>query len=531
MLKKNQSLLLTIILGIQLMMYGCTKKDTVQPNIVEMTLEKSSISLLPGGSLSVNITTGNGDYTAVSSNESIAKATITGNVVTVTATANQEKTNAVIVITDKMFKRQSIDVVVAKVFDLTLSKTAADLEVGVPGKNELVVNINSGNAGYNVVAIENTGSLVEISSTKLESHGKFTVKAIAAGTAKVKVTDAQGKEAVLTLTITAPTPLALSKTSITLAAVQGSEDINVTTGNGDYKITVANPLIAKGYVNGNVITIKGKINGTTTAVVEDKKGQKVTVNIKVDGLSYAMNLSDQYFAYANFNDIGIVDASVKILKQVTFELTCKIDGYRGLQTFMGLEGNLIIRGKNDGAAATHPIQIAGLGDKITLESTSSFNLNQWMNIALVVDCNQTDVREKYKLYINGVQDVLVIARQDETHSVVNLVSSSDGNRFEIGRAFGQDFRAMKGTVSEARVWTVVRTAQQIKDNMCGLVGTSNPGLLTRWNFTAGAETGYIQDSNGGKYETNLIIANAKAGGSYTQVKAPATVFVSKGCPN
>jgi hypothetical protein len=530
MLKKQQALLLTAILGIQLMMYSCTKKETVYPNVVEMTLEKSTVSLLPNGTLNVNVTNGNGDYKVTSSNDDIAKATVAGNVITITATTTQDKANAVIVVTDKMFKRQSIDVVVSKLFDLTLSKTAADLEVGVAGKNELVVNINTGNAGYQVEAIENTAALVEINKTKLESHAKFTVKALAAGTAKLKVIDAQGKEALVTLTITAPVTLILNKTDLTIAAVQGSADVNITAGNGDYKATVANPLIAKAYVKDNVVTIKGKINGSTSVVIEDKKGQKATIAVKIDGLSYAMNLSDQYFGYANFNDIAIVDASVKSLKTVTFELTCKIDGYRGLQTFMGLEGNLIIRGKNDDFRPTHPIQIAGLGDKITLESTSSFNLNQWMNIALVVDCNQISVTEKYKLYINGVQDVLIVARQDETHSVVNLASSSDGNRFEIGRAFGQDFRAMKGTVSEARVWTVARTAQQIKDNMCGLTG-ANTGLLARWNFTAGAETGYIQDSNGGKYETNLILANAKAGGSYTQVKAPATVFVSKGCPN
>ncbi|MES2427354.1 MAG: LamG-like jellyroll fold domain-containing protein [Bacteroidota bacterium] len=530
MLKNKPILFLTIILSVLLFIPSCTKKESVQPNVVEMTLDKSSVSLLPNGSLSVNITAGNEGYTAVSSNESVAKATIVGNVITVTATTTQDKANAVIVVTDKMFKRQSIDVTVAKLFELALSKTTAALEVGVTGKNELIVNINTGNAGYSAVAIENTAGLVEINSAKIESYAKFTVKAIAAGTAKIKVTDAKGNEAILTLTITAPTALVLSKTNLTLAAVQGSEDITVSAGNGDYILTVANPLIAKAYVKDNIITIKGKINGTTTIAVEDKKGQKATITVKVDGGAYAMNFSDQYFGYANFGDIAIVDASVKALKQVTFEMTCKIDGYRGLQTFMGLEGHLLIRGKNDDFRPTHPLQIVGLGDKITLESTSNFNLNQWMNIALVVDCNQTDIKEKYKLYINGVQDVLVVIRQDETHTAVNLTTSSDGNRFEIGRAYGQDFRALKGTVSEARVWTVARTAQQIKDNMCGLTGV-NTGLLARWDFTAGAETGYIQDSNGGKYETNLIIANAKLGGDYTQLKAPASVFVSKGCPN
>ena len=530
MFKKHQFLLLTFILAVQLVTQSCAKKEE-DFNIVEMALEKSSVALIPNASLNVNITTGNGGYTAVSSNESVAKATIADNVITITATTTQDKSHAVIVITDKMYKRQSIDVSISKLFELTLNKTEAALEVGVAGKNETEINILTGNTGYRAEAIENTAALVEITSTKIESHAKFTVKAIAAGTAKIKVTDAKGKEAILTLAVTAPATLTASKIALTLNAVQGSEDITISSGNGGYKATVANPLIAKALVKDNVISIKGKINGATTVLVEDKKGQKITINVSVAGEAFAMNLSDQYFGYANFNDIAIVDPTVKTLKQVTFEITCKIDGYRGLQTFMGLEGNLLIRGKNDDFRATHPLQIVGLGDKITLESTKSFNLNQWMSIALVVDCEKTAVNEKYKLYINGVQDVLIVSRQDETHSVINLASSSDGNRFEIGRAFGQDFRAMKGTVSEARVWTVARTEQQIKDNLCALTAATQTGLLSRWNFTAGAETGYIQDSNGGKYETNLIIANAKLGGNYTQVKAPKTVFVSKGCPN
>ena len=530
MFSRNQLLFLIPLLSIQLTMQSCGKKED-DFTVVEMTLDKSTISLTPNSSLSVNITAGNGNYTAVSSNDNVAVAKISDNVLTITAVTKEERAHAVIVVTDKMFKRQTIDVEIAKLFEMALSTTTASLEVGVPGKNELVVHINTGNAGYQTQLLDNSIQFIAIDHTKLASHGKFTVKAIAAGTAKVKVTDAKGKEAVLTLTVTAPTSLALSKTDVTLTAVQGTEEITITAGNGDYKVSVANPLIAKAYVKDNVVTIKGKINGTTSVVIEDKKGQKVTVAVKVDGPAFAMNFSDQYFGYANFADIAIVDETIKSLPQVTFEMTCKIDGYRGLQTFMGLEGNLIIRGKSDASASTHPLQIVGLGDKLSLESTKSFNLNEWMNIALVVDGSQANIADKYKLYINGVQDVLKVVKQEQTHTTVNMASSSDGNRFEIGRAFGQDFRAMKGTVSEARIWSVARTAQQISDNKCALVAGTQAGLLSRWNFTAGAETGYIQDSNGGKYETNLILANAKLGNNYTQLKVPKTVFVSKGCPN
>lgn len=508
---------------------GCSKEK--EPTIIDLTLDQAKVSLLPGKSISVTIETGNGGYTATSSNKDVATATISEDVVTITATTNEDRANAVIIITDKMFKRKNIEVDIAKVFDLALDINQASLEVGVEDKNEVVVKVSTGNFGYKAELLDDSDQYISLDISKLESHGKFTVKAIAAGSAKVKITDAKGKETILEITVTSPDELVVDKKSILLNAVQASDVIIVSAGNGDYKAEVANENVAKVSVNGDEITVTGKTNGVTTLTITDKKAQQTTVDITVNGPKYAMNLSDQYFAYANFSDIAVVDNSIKSLKQVTFELTCKIDGYRGLQTFMGLENGLIIRGKNDDYRAAHPIQIAGLGDKIMLESTSSFNLNEWINIALVVDCTKDDVKDKYKLYINGVEDVLIVTREEETHSVVNLASSSDGNRFQIGRSSGQDWRVMRGAVSEARVWTVARTGQQIKDNMCDLDEESRTGLLARWDFSAGTDTDYIQDSNGGKYETNLIIANAKIAGNYTPVIAPKSTFIEKGCPN
>ncbi len=530
MLKKNHFLWLYVAVVLPISLVGCSKKDTTF-NAVELKLDNTKIALLPSKSINIKIENGNGEYKATSSNDNVARGFIEGDVITIVATGQQDRANAVIIITDKAFKRVAIDVEVAKVFNLTLDQTQVAIEVGVPGKSEALISVNTGNFGYKTELLENSSQFVSLDNSKLESYGQLLIKGLAAGTAKVKITDAQGKEAVATIVVTTPSLLTVEKSSVSLDAIQGSDVVSISSGNGGYKATIANKFIAKASITGNAITITGKTKGNTTLTIQDKKGKTAVVNIIVDGPEYAMNLGEQYFGYTSFSDIAIVDESVKKCKQTTFELTCKISGYRGLQTFMGLEGKLIIRGKNDDFRPTHPIQISGLGDKILLESTRNFNLNEWLNIALVVDCDQANIADKYKLYINGVQDVLIVNKQDQTHATVDLTSSNDGNRFVVGRAAGQDFRAMKGSISEARVWTVARTGQQIKDNMCSLKETNPTGLLARWNFNAGIETDYIQDSNGGKYETNLVISNAKTGGSYAPVAAPKSVFISKGCPN
>ncbi|RYZ47692.1 MAG: hypothetical protein EOP49_20610, partial [Sphingobacteriales bacterium] len=104
--------------------------------------------------------------------------------------------------------------------------------------------------------LDNSKQFVELNITKLESHAKFTIKAIAGGLAQIKVTDAQGKQALVSLNITAPSALVVSKSDITLGAVQGTEEITVTAGNGDYKVLVTNPFVAKASVKGDVVTIK-----------------------------------------------------------------------------------------------------------------------------------------------------------------------------------------------------------------------------------------------------------------------------------
>ncbi|KAA6310826.1 hypothetical protein EZS27_037940, partial [termite gut metagenome] len=253
-------------------------------------------------------------------------------------------------------------------------------------------------------------------------------------------------------------------------------------------------------------------------------GPERAMNLNTSG-----NLKSNYFCHADFSTRATVDNSIKTCKQVTLELTCMMKGYRGQQTFMGLDGSIILRGPNDDYKDTHPIEITGLGDKVVMHTTNSFNLNEWMTLSFVVDCTQGTVENKYKLYINGVQETLIIDKQEETHSVVDL--GSDGGRFEIGHAspYDWDWHAMQGIVSEARIWTVARTQQEISGNLCRLTETNPVGLLAHWDFTAGVETDYIQDISGGQYETNLTISLI-GNNNLSPVQIPVGSFVEKGCP-
>lgn len=509
-------------------LFSCSDdKSEEKVQEVELELEILDVALLKDKSTTVNITSGNGNYTVASSNKDIITAEVVGNVITITSTTSQDRAEAIVVITDSRFKRATINVTVAKEFDLLLDVEKATLELDVEGDDRLEVHIKEGNLDYTIEVIEGK-EVVSIDTERLKSKNRFTIKALSVGDAKLEITDRLGKKSQLTVQVLMPEKVTLSKSAVTFDVFQKTETIEILSGVKNFKPIVSHPRVVQVEVRGDKIFITSSMSGKTSIVIQDSKGQQSQpIEVEVTAVKSAMNLGSAYFGHATFLDIAAVDNSIRNCKQVTFEMLCKVTGYRGLQTFMGLEGNLIIRGKNDDYKDTHPIEIAGLGDNIMLESSSSFDLNQWMHLALVVNCSASNVEGKYKLYINGQEDKLLVRRNDRTHDKVDLVSSNDGNRFEIGRSSGQDWRALRGIVSEARIWTTARTAEQIKENICTLNDAQTPDLLTYWVFSASDETNFIQDVNGGKYCTNLTLSSTK--GDYSAVKVPSSVFVEDRC--
>jgi len=406
--------------------------------------------------------------------------------------------------------------------DLTIEKEEVWLKPGEEAK----VKIVSGNQGYRV-----TSSNPAILQASV-SNDQITVKAPSIqgdAEAVVYVFDAADSRAQLKVSISSYAPFTLDKQIVQLSQIQALDVVEIRGGERPYHIEAMSSPVVEAQIVGNQLHLRAKNRGKTTLTMKDKRGTSSTLEVEVGGEKQAFSFSDRYFAHTNFNAIAVVDKSIRNLKQATFEMTCRMQGYRGLQTFMGLEGRLIVRGKNDDYRDTHPIEIAGLGDRIMLESSSSFPLNEWLHLALVVDCNQSEVSKKYKLFINGKEDPLIVRRNEETHSSIDLTQSNDGNRFVVGRANGQDWRVIRGTVSDVRVWSVARTEAQIRNNMCSLNSADRQGLLAHWDFSADASTDYIQDINGGAYESNLILSDATKNGNYLPVAVDKNLFTNIQC--
>ena len=115
---------------------------------------------------------------------------------------------------------------------------------------------------------------------------------------------------------------------------------------------------------------------------------------------------------------------------------------------------------NENYKAHSLVQIVGR-NRLYLNPSNSFKPNEWQHLALVCDGSS------YRLYINGVDS-----------GVLSIPT---------GATTG-------GHLSEARIWSVVRTASQIQNNMTQ-VSPKSVGLEAYWRFNEG-QGNVFEDATG-----------------------------------
>jgi len=182
------------------------------------------------------------------------------------------------------------------------------------------------------------------------------VKGIAQGNAEVKITDRKGKEAFVNLNVIAPKQITTDadEKGVLINANQGSRQVKILTGNGEYQIHDAgDSKIIRLEVYGNIVTVTGRKAGETSFTLIDAKkqiSQPIHVVIAPEKRWY-MNLGRDYAVWTHFGEMtGDGLESIKAatndfkLKKMTWELVTRIDGTNWLQTFIGKEGYFILRG-------------------------------------------------------------------------------------------------------------------------------------------------------------------------------------------
>ena len=161
---------------------------------------------------------------------------------------------------------------------------------------------------------------------------------------------------------------------------------------------------------------------------------------------------------------------------LTYEAMIYVDTFKKLSTVMGAEGNLIFR-FGDTTVDADQIQVAG---NVQFNPSKKFAAKQWYHVALVFD----GATKRTEIYVDGER----VAEKTASVNSFNL----NGNFF-IGYAYDYDgSRTWRGKMSECRVWSVARTANELKNNKLG-VDPNSEGLFGYWKLN-GTDV-YQKDGN------------------------------------
>lgn len=230
----------------------------------------------------------------------------------------------------------------------------------------------------------------------------------------------------------------------------------------------------------------------------DRLDSRCTVYYVVRGgalINIVANISKMYF---QVNWSSEAQPLVRGMKTLTVEALVRssdwIDG-RGnaLSTVFGVEGHFLIRvGDSDRPRDQLQMVAPSGGNWPDPNAAPALPVNEWVHIALVWDAATS---ERY-YYQNGE---VVASSNAPLSGSATLVGTSNG--CYIGYAW-DDTRWLPGDISELRVWSVQRTADQIRENMYS-VDPATPGLVAYWKFNDGAGNQIADHAHG----TNLTATN------------------------
>ncbi len=261
-----------------------TVKDTlgkeVKIDVVVGTNDKifstanADISVGVGGTASYKVGGGTTVYTVGSSDESVAKASIVGNDLTILGVGAGK---AVVIVRDSTDGSLSINVTVGTAATTPLYTTSGADIVLMPNTTP-TFTIGGGRAPYQASSTNKNVVDPTVSGTTL------SVKGIAAGVAKVIVTDSLGVQVTINATIaaTVPTPLfTTAPTAVTIATGVTPPAYTIGGGTAPYTVTSSNTSVVLPVLSGTTYTLPGGVAGAAQVVVRDAVGANVSIAVTV----------------------------------------------------------------------------------------------------------------------------------------------------------------------------------------------------------------------------------------------------------
>lgn len=271
----------------------------------------------------------------------------------------------------------------------------------------------------------------------------------------------------------------------------------------NYEVEDTQVLINKGSVKSN----DAKFHFKNLNTLDRELVYVLPVSVHTSDVSLLGSASNYFFVFRAGALINVVtdmsknyltvkwSSDVTNMSQITLEaLLYPREFGKLISTVMGIEGSFLMR-IGDASFPDNQIQIATFnGNFPDASADKGLATKVWQHVALTYDATTTD----WVIYVNGK----VQSSGKKSLGNLNIKGNGRDRDFLIGKSY-DDNRWFEGYMSEVRVWNVVRTQQQIQDNIY-YVDPQTEGLVGYWKMDDNTTTGKVVDATG---HGNDAIAN------------------------
>lgn len=228
--------------------------------VPKLVVQSDLIQLKTDEYLTLQVTSGSGEYKAIIESVGIASAVVDDEVVTVKGIQEGETT---LVIKDRRSQEEvTIPIVVANEKKLLVSHR----EIEMIYESYLVVAVTNGSGNLTAEIAD------QELATASTNENNIIIHSIKPGNTTLTVTDAeQGLSRVIPVKIT-HIPIRLDKNEVTMP-IESNTAIAILSGSGDYTVTIDKPEVASAELVGKTINVEGLNVGEATITLLDNFSQ------------------------------------------------------------------------------------------------------------------------------------------------------------------------------------------------------------------------------------------------------------------
>ena len=228
-----------------------------------LSVVPSSPSISVGKTGSCTLYGGTCPYSAVSSNTSVATASVGDGALLITGVSAG---SATITVSDSNSGSVTVAVTVAPL--LNVNPTSLSLSAGATG----TCAISGGMRPYTAASSDTAVATVSV------GDGALLITGVSAGSATITVTDSDSNS--MTVAVTVVPPLDVSETSLSLS-IGATGTCTISGGTTPYTAASSDTAVATVSVSGDTLTVTGVSAGSATITVTDSDSGSVTVSTTV----------------------------------------------------------------------------------------------------------------------------------------------------------------------------------------------------------------------------------------------------------